>query len=76
MTGFTGHLSVCDKVHIGANALVTKSITVPGAYLGGAGGVMKAEDWRKNVVRFRQLDAMARRIQALEKQLDMKSKDS
>ena len=76
MTGFTGHLSVCDKVHIGANALVTQSITVPGAYLGGAGGVMKAEDWRKNAVRFRQLDAMARRIQALEKQLDMKSKDS
>ena len=76
MTGFTGHLSVCDKVHIGANALVTQSITVPGAYLGGAGGVMKAENWRKNAVRFRQLDAMARRIQVLEKQLDMKSKDS
>ncbi|MEK9670481.1 MAG: UDP-3-O-(3-hydroxymyristoyl)glucosamine N-acyltransferase, partial [Gammaproteobacteria bacterium] len=76
MTGFTGHLSVCDKVHIGANALVTQSINVPGAYLGGAGGVMKAEDWRKNAVRFRQLDAMARRIQVLEKQLDMKSKDS
>ena len=76
MTGFTGHLSVCDKVHIGANALVTQSITVPGAYLGGAGGVMKADDWRKNAVRFRQLDAMARRIQVLEKQLNVKSKDS
>ena len=37
---------------------------------------MKAEDWRKNAVRFRQLDAMARRIQVLEKQLDVKSKDS
>ena len=76
MTGFTGHLSVCDRVHIGANALVTQSITVPGAYLGGAGGVMKAEDWRKSAVRFRQLDAMARRIQVLEKQLNVKSKDS
>jgi len=76
MTGFTGHLSVCDKVHIGANALVTQSITVPGAYLGGAGGVMKADNWRKSAVRFRQLDAMARRIQVLEKQLNVKSKDS
>jgi UDP-3-O-[3-hydroxymyristoyl] glucosamine N-acyltransferase len=76
MTGFTGHLSVCDKVHIGANALVTQSITVPGAYLGGAGGVMKADDWRKSAVRFRQMDAMARRIQMLEKQLNLKSKDS
>ena len=76
MTGFTGHLFVCDKVHIGANALVTQSITVPGAYLGGAGGVMKADDWRKSAVRFRQLDAIARRIQVLEKQLNVKSKDS
>ena len=66
MTGFTGHLSVCDKVHIGANALVTQSIKIPGAYLGGAGGVMKAADWRRNAVRFRQLDALARRLQALE----------
>lgn len=69
MTGFTGHLSVCDKVHIGANALVTQSIMVPGAYLGGAGGVMKAADWRRNAVRFRQLDALARRLQALEQRL-------
>jgi UDP-3-O-[3-hydroxymyristoyl] glucosamine N-acyltransferase len=76
MTGFTGHLSVCDKVHIGANALVTQSITIPGAYLGGAGGVMKAEDWRKNVVRFRQLDSMARRLQLLEKQINTQCKDS
>ncbi len=69
MTGFTGHLSVCDKVHIGANALVTRSITVPGTYLGGSGGVMKADEWRKNAVRFRQLDVLARRLQALEKRI-------
>ena len=76
MTGFTGHLSVCDKVHIGANALVTQSITVPGSYLGGSGGVMKAEDWRKNAVRFRQLDAIVRRLKTLEKYLDTeKSKE-
>ena len=76
MTGFTGHLFVCDKVHIGANSLVTQSITVPGSYLGGSGGVMKAEVWRKNAVRFRQLDAIARRLNTLEKRLDTdKSKD-
>ena len=69
MTGFTGHLEVCDKVHVGANALVTQSIRIPGAYLGGAGGVMKAADWRRNAVRFRQLDALARRLQALEQRL-------
>ncbi len=69
MTGFTGHLEVCDKVHIGANALVTHSIRIPGAYLGGAGGVMKAADWRRNAVRFRQLDALARRLQSLEQRL-------
>ena len=37
---------------------------------------MRAEDWRKSAVRFRQLDAMARRIKALEEQLDVKTKDS
>ena len=35
---------------------------------------MKADDWRKSAVRFRQLDAMARRIKVLEKQLNVKSK--
>ncbi|MDB4021104.1 UDP-3-O-(3-hydroxymyristoyl)glucosamine N-acyltransferase [Litorivicinus sp.] len=69
MTGFTGHLSVCDKVHIGAKALVTQSISVPGTYMGGAGGVMKATDWRRNAVRFRQLDSLARRLKLLEKRL-------
>ena len=37
---------------------------------------MKAEDWRKNAVRFRQLDAIVRRLKTLEKHLDTeKSKD-
>lgn len=72
MTGFTGHLSVCDKVHIGANALVTKSINIAGTYLGGAGGVLKAREWRRNAVHFRQLDALAKRIRALEQRLKVK----
>lgn len=70
MTGFTGHLEVCDKVHIGANALVTHSIQTPGHYAGGAGGVMPVAQWRRNAVRFRQLDALAMRLAQLEKATD------
>ena len=46
MTGFTGHLSVCDNVHIGANALVTQSIT-PRILSWWVWGCYDAKDWRK-----------------------------
>ena len=32
--------------------------------------MMSAADWRKNVVRFRHLDDMARRLKNLEKRMD------
>lgn len=70
MTGFTGHLEVCDRVHIGAQALVTQSITTPGHYAGGAAGVMPVAQWRRNAVRFRQLDRLATRLAHLEKPND------
>ena len=46
--------------------MVTHSITEPGAYSSGT-AMQPAGDWKKNAVRFRQLDDMARRIRALEK---------
>lgn len=70
MTGFTGHLEVCDKVHIGAQALVSQSISKPGHYAGGAGGVMPVAQWRRNAVRFRQLDRLAARLARVEKAND------
>ncbi len=65
--GFAGHIEIADNVHIGGMAMVTRSIKKPGAYASGT-GFMEARDWRKNVVRFRQLDDMAKRLKQLENQ--------
>ncbi len=66
--GVAGHLRLADGVHVAAGGRVTKSLDRPGLY----GGVMPVEPdpaWRRNVARIRQLDRMARRLQALERRL-------
>lgn len=65
--GFAGHLTIADNTFISGMAMITRSITKAGAYSSGT-GFMDARDWRKNVVRFRQLDDLARRLRRLEKQ--------
>lgn len=66
--GITGHLSIADGTHITAMTLVTKSIGEPGAYSSGT-GMLPHKQWKKNVVRFRQLDDMARRLKLIEDKL-------
>lgn len=61
-----GHLEIVDDVHITAMSLVTKSITLAGTYSSGTPLESNA-DWRRNAARFRQLDALARRVSRLEK---------
>lgn len=63
--GITGHLEIASGTHITAMTLVTKSITEPGAYSSGT-GMLAHKQWKKSVVRFRQLDDIARRLKALE----------
>jgi len=64
--GVTGHLEICDRVTVTAMSLVTRSITEPGEYSSGM-PVQDSRSWRRNVARFRQLDALARKIGALDK---------
>jgi UDP-3-O-[3-hydroxymyristoyl] glucosamine N-acyltransferase len=67
--GITGHLQITDNVHITAMTLVSKSIREPGAY--SSGTVMATSgEWKKNAVRFGQLDALVKRVAALEKALE------
>lgn len=68
MCSIAGHLTIADRVTITGTSLVINSITTPGVY---SSGVTVEEHglWRKNAVRFRQLDQMARRLASLEKQL-------
>jgi UDP-3-O-[3-hydroxymyristoyl] glucosamine N-acyltransferase len=59
--GVLGHLEICDKVVITAMSLVTSSIREPGEYSSGT-PLMDNRSWRKNAARFKQLDAIARRL--------------
>jgi UDP-3-O-[3-hydroxymyristoyl] glucosamine N-acyltransferase len=59
--GVLGHLEICDKVVVTAMSLVTHSIREPGEYSSGT-PLMDNRSWRKNAARFKQLDALARRI--------------
>ena len=64
--GVLGHLQVCDRVTITAMSLVTHSIREPGEYSSGV-PLQDNRLWRRNAVRSKQLDEMARRLAALEK---------
>lgn len=66
--GILGHLSVADKVTITSMSLVTHSIHAPGEYSSGT-PIHDNRSWRRNAARFKHLDELARRIQALEKDL-------
>jgi UDP-3-O-[3-hydroxymyristoyl] glucosamine N-acyltransferase len=59
--GVLGHLEICDRVVITAMSLVSSTIREPGEYSSGT-GLMDNRSWRKNAARFKQLDALARRI--------------
>lgn len=61
-----GHLELVDDVHVTAMGLVTKSINTPGIYSSGT-GMQENKQWKRNVVRFRQLDQLSQRLIALEK---------
>ena len=66
--GIAGHIEICDDVTITAMTVVTHSIHESGAYSGSLPMDTWAQ-WRKNSVRFRQLDELARRLIAIEKKL-------
>ncbi len=66
--GIAGHLELADDVHVSAMGLVTKSLKTPGVYSSGT-GLLPNQQWRRNVVRFRQLDQLADRLTRVEKTL-------
>lgn len=67
-TSIAGHLTIADQVHIMGTSAVNQSLNTAGAYASGF-PAKPVGQWRKNVARFQYLDAMAKRLTALEKQL-------
>lgn len=68
-----GHLEIADGTHISGMAMVTNSIKEKGIYSSGT-GLLPYQQWKRNVVRFRQLDKLAARISALEASVAEKHK--
>lgn len=63
--GITGHLSIADGSFISAMSLVSKTLKEKGSYSSGT-SLEPTRSWRKNVVRFRQLDELNKRVKELE----------
>lgn len=63
-----GHMEICDGVQITGMSMIIKSITEKGIYSSGTPASSNLE-WRKNSVRFRQLDQMYQKLRELEQQV-------
>ena len=73
MVGIVGHLEIADNVTVTAKSLVSGSIKKPGVYSAGT-PLEPSQQWRKNTIRFKQLDDMAKRLNKLEKKLSSNNK--
>jgi UDP-3-O-[3-hydroxymyristoyl] glucosamine N-acyltransferase len=63
-----GHIDIVDDVIVSAVSFQSKSITEAGTYTGSLPS-MEHREWSRNFARIRQLDSMAERLRALERQL-------
>lgn len=70
-TGIVGHITLTDHVHLVGSSNVGQSITKPGAYASGL-TVTDMKTWKRNLVRFHQLDNLAMRLIELERKLKAK----
>ncbi len=68
-----GHLEIADDVHIGAASVVTRSIRASGDYAG-LYPMQPRERWARNAVLLRNLEELADRVQALERELAERSR--
>ncbi len=63
-TSISNHVEIGDRVVIGALAGVTKSIKIPGEYMGFP--AVPANEWRREIASIRRIGSMNERIGALE----------
>jgi UDP-3-O-[3-hydroxymyristoyl] glucosamine N-acyltransferase len=71
-SGITGHLTIAAGTHITAMSLISHSIKEAGVYSSGT-GMEEHKTWKRNVVRFRNLDKLARQVKLLEDELKKRS---
>ena len=64
--GVRDNIEIADNVVVTGRTFVSSSLTAPGSYSSSV-LVDTTKNWKKNVIRFRYLDDMAKRLKALEK---------
>lgn len=72
-SAIAGHITIADDVIITGMSMVTGSIKEKGVYSSGV-PVTESKRWRKNAVRFTQLDEIAKSVRALEKHIQTQDK--
>lgn len=70
-SGAVGHITIADKVQVSAMTLVSQSIEEPGMYSTGTIQA-KTPQWKRNAIRFQQLDSIAKRLKEIENSTDNK----
>jgi UDP-3-O-[3-hydroxymyristoyl] glucosamine N-acyltransferase len=68
-TGIVGHVQIADGTRLNAFSQVTQSIDQAGNYAASGMPLEPVAQWRRNWVRIKQLDDMAKKIRMLEKKL-------
>jgi UDP-3-O-[3-hydroxymyristoyl] glucosamine N-acyltransferase len=68
-TGIAGHLQIADGTRLNAFSQVTQTIDQAGSYASSGMPLEPVTQWRRNWVRIKQLDDMAKKIRMLEKKL-------
>ncbi len=66
LSGFAGHIEICDNAHFTGMTMITKSINEPGLYSSGVPASPNKE-WRKSMVALRNLSSLNQRVKELEK---------
>jgi UDP-3-O-[3-hydroxymyristoyl] glucosamine N-acyltransferase len=70
LVGITGHLEVAEGSHVTAMSLVSHSLKETGVYSSGT-SIDKHQNWKKNVVRFKSLDALAKRVKKIDNAVEV-----
>lgn len=65
--GISGHLHIADNTQFHGGTVVTRHVSEPGSYASAA-PMQEVRAWRRNSVRYTQLDEMAYRLRKLEKE--------
>ncbi|MDM8547989.1 UDP-3-O-(3-hydroxymyristoyl)glucosamine N-acyltransferase [Candidatus Venteria ishoeyi] len=73
-TGVVGHIEITDDVHVTGGSNILRAIVEPGVYSSGT-PLEKNQSWRKNYLRFQQLDKMAKQLKKLQAFLETRKRD-